>query len=256
MAFVVIFQQLNNCVRIPVEYYLDKHVMDRIIENHFDSSHNTFESVRRIADIYEWGNNVLWPGLFADMGPCNAVVGVPDAATHKGCNDDAWPDGEGSFHQSGHADVTRTSAARSLRCRASSPALAAHDFQNPGARELRCRLTRARAPVLAQGDATRARGDGFADGSTRLDGGHSDQAGTPSPCPQREPRTPSCGARPGPHHARAAYICRRGDAHPENSAPHRPHPNPKSSARAPPRPADSRAGHCVRHDRPAGRVLP
>ena len=52
---------------------MDKHVMDRFVENHFDSSHNTFESVRRIADIYEWGNNVLWPGFFGDMGPCNEV---------------------------------------------------------------------------------------------------------------------------------------------------------------------------------------
>ena len=72
--------------------------MDRFVENHFDSSHNTFESVRRLADIYEWGNNVLWPGFFADMGPCNSYVGLEDAQLHKGCNDDAWPDGEGSFH--------------------------------------------------------------------------------------------------------------------------------------------------------------
>ena len=72
-GFVIIFQSLANTLRIKQEYYLDKHVMDRIVENHFDSSHNTFESVRRIADIYEWGNNVLWPGLFADMGPCNGV---------------------------------------------------------------------------------------------------------------------------------------------------------------------------------------
>ena len=101
MVFVVIFQQLAGCVRMPKEFYLDKHVMDRIVENHFDSSHNTFETVRRIADIYEWGNNVLWPGLFADMGPCNSTVGVPDAYSVKGCNDDAWPDGEGPFHVEG-----------------------------------------------------------------------------------------------------------------------------------------------------------
>ena len=72
--------------------------MDRFIENHFDSSHNTFESVRRIADIYEWGNNVLWPGFFADMGPCNEIVGARrDQGFVKGCNDDAWPDGDGPF---------------------------------------------------------------------------------------------------------------------------------------------------------------
>ena len=75
--------------------------MDRFVENHFDSSHNTFESIRRIADIYEWGNNVLWPGFFGDMGPCNEYVGLPNSHLHKGCNDDAWPDGEGSFHLDG-----------------------------------------------------------------------------------------------------------------------------------------------------------
>ena len=75
--------------------------MDRFVENHFDSSHNTFESVRRIADIYEWGNNVLWPGFFADMGPCSEDVGLPSALGAKGCNDDAWPDGEGSFQVNG-----------------------------------------------------------------------------------------------------------------------------------------------------------
>ena len=97
LAFVVIFQSLSNCVRIPEEFYIDKHVMDRLVENHFDSSHNTFETVRRIADIYEWGNNVLLPGLFSDQGPCNQYVGEPGGMGAKGCNDDAWPDGKGSF---------------------------------------------------------------------------------------------------------------------------------------------------------------
>merc|ERR1719201_346163 len=96
IAFVGIFQLLVICVRTREEFFLDKHIMDRIVENHFDSSHNTFESVRRTADIWEWGNTVLWPGLFGDMGPCTGYVGshlVP-----KTCVDEAWPDGEGSFH--------------------------------------------------------------------------------------------------------------------------------------------------------------
>ena len=68
-----------------------QHITDTFIENHFDSSHNTFETVRRPADIYEWGNNVLWPGFFANMGPCNSYVGQPNNVDVKGCNDDAWP---------------------------------------------------------------------------------------------------------------------------------------------------------------------
>ena len=101
--FVIIFQQLAGTIRMPEEFYLDKHVMDRIIENHFDSSHNTFDSVRRIADIYEWGNNVLIPGLFADMGPCSGGYRHTEEGVYgvKSCNDDAWPDGTGSFHQTG-----------------------------------------------------------------------------------------------------------------------------------------------------------
>mmetsp|Transcript_32381 Transcript_32381/g.84942 ORF Transcript_32381/g.84942 Transcript_32381/m.84942 type:complete len:253 (-) Transcript_32381:1912-2670(-) len=75
--------------------------MDRFIHNRFDDAHNTFESVRRIADIYEWGNNVLWPGFFADMGPCNERVGLPNTQYTKGCNDDVWPDGEGPFQLDG-----------------------------------------------------------------------------------------------------------------------------------------------------------
>jgi hypothetical protein len=73
--------------------------MDRLVENHFDSSHNTFETVRRIADIYEWGTNVLWPGLFGDLGPCTANVG--SATVAKSCSDEVWPDGDGSFHLNG-----------------------------------------------------------------------------------------------------------------------------------------------------------
>jgi hypothetical protein len=95
IAFVVVFQGLLGTMRRPNEFLFDKHVMDRIVENHFDSSHNTFESVRRIADIYEWGNQVFWPGLFGDLGPCTENVG---SLNHdKACVDDAWPDGEGSF---------------------------------------------------------------------------------------------------------------------------------------------------------------
>jgi len=96
LTFVIIIQSMTSTVRIREEFFVDKHVMDRIVENHFDSSHNTFESIRRTADIWEWGNTVLWPGLFGDAGPCTGTVGshlIP-----KTCVDEAWPDGEGSFH--------------------------------------------------------------------------------------------------------------------------------------------------------------
>ena len=106
MTFVIIFQTLADTVRMPQEYYFDKHVMDRLVENMFDSNHNTFNTVRRIADVYEWGNNVLIPGMFADMGPCSGSIGLANTYGVKGCNDDAWPDGEGSFHMEDASPLT------------------------------------------------------------------------------------------------------------------------------------------------------
>lgn len=111
LVFVILFQALTACLRRPEEFYLDKYVMDRIVENHFDSSHNTLESVRRTADIYEWGNTVLWPGLFSDLGPCDGdnigkVTSNAFGAWSKTCNDEAWPDGEGSFHGNGATPYT------------------------------------------------------------------------------------------------------------------------------------------------------
>jgi hypothetical protein len=93
--FVAAFQLLTESLRMKEEYFLDRAVVDTFISNHFDSSHNTFESVRRVADIWEWSNNVLWPGLLGNAGPCdpNNIGNTP-----KACNDDAWPDGDGQFH--------------------------------------------------------------------------------------------------------------------------------------------------------------
>ena len=114
IAYVMIFQLLTETLRLKEEYHFDKMIAETFIENHFDSSHNTFESMRRVADFYEWGNTVLLPGLFANAGPCAAHVGAAGhfmsysdrttptdlsaAMAAKGCNDDGWPDGGGAFH--------------------------------------------------------------------------------------------------------------------------------------------------------------
>ena len=95
LVFVVLFQALAGTMRMREEYFVNKHVMDRLVTSHFDASHNTFESIRRVADIYEWGNMVLWPGLFGDLGPCHSNVG--SRSVGKGCVDEAWPDGDGTF---------------------------------------------------------------------------------------------------------------------------------------------------------------
>ena len=115
-------QLLTESLRLKYEYHFDKLISDTFLDNHFDASHNTFQTIRRVADVYEWGNNVLLPGLFANAGPCSSPVGQPghfesaidragatDLATAlaaKGCNDDTWPDGQGSFHLEGSTGWT------------------------------------------------------------------------------------------------------------------------------------------------------
>jgi len=96
LSFVLIFQMLASSLRAKEEYYLDKKMMEDIVEEEFDSSHNTFESIRRIADVYEWGNRVLWPALFGMTDSCNPSA-TGSRVTPKGCNDFVWPDGEGPF---------------------------------------------------------------------------------------------------------------------------------------------------------------
>ena len=103
-AFVLTFQLLTETLRNPkLEYFYDKMFKDTLIDNHFDSSHNTFEDVRRIADIYEWGNYVLWPGLFGNLGPFDDVGRPGGAAVTSG---EIWPDGDGSFHGAGAMGYT------------------------------------------------------------------------------------------------------------------------------------------------------
>ena len=100
--------QIAGTLRSADEMFLSKHVMDTFVSNHFDSSHNTFLDLRRPADIWEWGNTVLWPGLLDNNGPCDGtfahtLVGVPDgeiASTLKAARKctEGWADGAGSFH--------------------------------------------------------------------------------------------------------------------------------------------------------------
>ena len=103
IAFVAVFQMLTETLRNPkLEYFFDKMFKDTVIDNHFDSSHNTFEDVRRVADIYEWGNYVLWPGLFGNLGPFGDVGRPGVTAT----SDEVWPDGDYSFHGDGATAYT------------------------------------------------------------------------------------------------------------------------------------------------------
>lgn len=104
-AFVFVFQMLTETLRNPkLEFYFDTHISDTILENHFDSSHNNFEDIRRTADIWEWGNYVLWPGLLGNVGPFEDSVGRP--GEHVGQTGLSWSDGDGSFHGEGASAYT------------------------------------------------------------------------------------------------------------------------------------------------------
>lgn len=114
-SFVIIFQNLTETLRMQEEFYLDKWLSNTFVENTFDSNHNTFTDIRRVADVYEWGSQVLWSGLLGNSGPNCGDVGTGGvfnsatahsgtyvaahagaaAAVKAGCNEDAWPDGEG-----------------------------------------------------------------------------------------------------------------------------------------------------------------
>ena len=86
--------------------------------NVFDGDLNKFFTIRRPADIWQWGNAVLWPGLLGNLGPENSqqqdeggrfqswkpdIAGTTDL-TRPGSpfyNNDLLPDGEGYLSTGG-----------------------------------------------------------------------------------------------------------------------------------------------------------
>jgi len=116
LAVVVIFQTLTDTLRLKEEIHLDLRFGQSFLSNPFDAQLNTFPRIRRIGDVYEWGNQVLWPGLFGDTGPGCGDVGPPghfvswstdplaansSVGAKGGCNDAAWPDGVGGIMRAG-----------------------------------------------------------------------------------------------------------------------------------------------------------
>ena len=116
---------LTGTLRVKEEYFLDKSMNDMFFSNVFDRDLNRFPQIRRAADIYEWGNQVLWPGLLGNGGPSCANVGTasffrsadpnPPSRDWSGiCNDDTYSDGEGEFGRVGATAVTVNDAARRM----------------------------------------------------------------------------------------------------------------------------------------------
>ena len=115
-AIVIIFQLLTESLRLREEYYLDKAVNDQLLKNAFDQDLNRFGDIRRVADVYEWGNHVLWPGLLGNMPSNCGDIGLPGRfrsaegwaaeptnLSHHICITDTLPNGEGKFNDGGGA---------------------------------------------------------------------------------------------------------------------------------------------------------
>ena len=74
--------------------------MSRFVTAPFDDLNRNFMHIRRVSDIYEWGNRVLLPGLFWGAPPCNeSGVGVLPVfnSSLKACNAEVYVDGEGAL---------------------------------------------------------------------------------------------------------------------------------------------------------------
>ena len=56
VAFLYVFQSLVGAFHTVNMRYFTKFIEDTFTDNTFDANHNTFDTVRRVADIYEWTN--------------------------------------------------------------------------------------------------------------------------------------------------------------------------------------------------------
>ena len=72
LAVVVIFQTLTDTLRLKEEIHLDLRFGQSFLSNPFDAQLNTFPRIRRIGDVYEWGNQVTSmasPRAYASQTP-------------------------------------------------------------------------------------------------------------------------------------------------------------------------------------------
>ena len=119
LVFCVLMQNLIFSMRNVEEYYLDKQFNDMVLRNPFDRDLNRFQNVRRPADIYQFGSQVLWPALLGNGGPSCEGIGEsglfhsfdpsePSATSNYSglCNDDTLPDGGGYMNREGATPPT------------------------------------------------------------------------------------------------------------------------------------------------------
>ena len=72
VIYIILFQLISTEMRRHSEYFTTKYINDVLLEAPFSEWENpedVFMGIGEIVDVYDFGDNVLWPGLFQDTYP-------------------------------------------------------------------------------------------------------------------------------------------------------------------------------------------
>ena len=72
VLYIALFQLISTEMRRSSEFFTTKYINDVFLEapfSGFENPDDTFMGIGEISDVYDFGDNVLWPGLFKDSYP-------------------------------------------------------------------------------------------------------------------------------------------------------------------------------------------
>jgi len=72
IVYIILFQLISTEMRRSSEYFTTKYINDVLLEAPFsgyDNPEDIFMGIGELSDVYDFGDNVLWPGLFQDTYP-------------------------------------------------------------------------------------------------------------------------------------------------------------------------------------------
>ena len=72
VLYIILFQLISTEMRRSSEYFTTKYINDLLLEQPFsewDNPEDMFMGIGEVEDVYDFGDNVLWPGLFQDTYP-------------------------------------------------------------------------------------------------------------------------------------------------------------------------------------------
>jgi hypothetical protein len=88
-VYIILFVNMITLIAPPPMYRSTNYLMRNFVTNSFDGDHNQLMDIRRKQDFWEWGHNVLIPGIFSDS------IGGQE-----------WPDGQGYMAHRGATAYT------------------------------------------------------------------------------------------------------------------------------------------------------